>query len=257
MTDIQRVSHLLLDIEGTTCPVSFVAERLFPYAADRLEAFLLEKATEEPVQALLRDVLQAWQHDADPESQALWNRTGVSDGPVISGDSGRSIASTAAYLRLLIRQDRKLTALKDLQGLIWEEGYARGELIAPLFADVPPALRRWHGAGLVLGVYSSGSVWAQQLLYGHSSGGDLRDLFRHWFDTRHGMKQQAESYRCLARIMKTDPESVLFISDALAECEAAHSAGMVTLFSQRPDNPHRDPGPFEPISDYGQLSIQT
>ena len=267
------ISHLLLDIEGTTCPVSFVADTLFPYAATHLEAFLLEQSQDEVVSALITDVQQAWQQDEEPTARALrahfsgkgstgpdtgtaagtGTGTGTGTGADTSADS--SVAALAAYLRLLIEHDRKLTALKELQGLIWEAGYAEGALVAPLFDDVAPALQRWHAQGLALAVYSSGSVGAQQLLYGHCREGDLRHLFRHWFDTRTGPKQEAASYTAIAQAMGVTPAQVLFISDALAECTAAASSGMAVLFSDRPSNPYRDAGPFERISDYRHLQI--
>lgn len=230
------ITHLLLDIEGTTCPVSFVAEVLFPYARQALGPFLQRYGAEPEVAALLQEVEAAWRQDPNPEAQALGK----------TGDLG-------AYLEWLIDHDIKLTPLKDLQGRIWADGYGSGAITAPLFADVAEALRRWHGAGLQLAVYSSGSVPAQQLLYRHSNSGDLTGLFSHWFDTRVGAKQQPDSYRKIAEAMGVEPSGVLFISDALAELEAAHGAGMAVLLSDRPGNPNRDSGPFERISDYSQL----
>jgi len=230
------ITHLLLDIEGTTCPVNFVAEVLFPYARQALGPFLQRYGAEPEVAALLQEVEAAWRQDPNPEAQALGK----------TGDLG-------AYLEWLIDHDIKLTPLKDLQGRIWADGYGSGAITAPLFADVAEALRRWHGAGLQLAVYSSGSVPAQQLLYRHSNSGDLTGLFSHWFDTRVGAKQQPDSYRKIAEAMGVEPSGVLFISDALAELEAAHGAGMAVLLSDRPGNPNRDSGPFERISDYSQL----
>jgi enolase-phosphatase E1 len=230
------ITHLLLDIEGTTCPVSFVAEVLFPYARQSLGPYLQRHGAEPEVAALLQEVEAAWRQDPHPEAQTLLS----------TGDLG-------AYLEWLIDHDIKLTPLKDLQGRIWADGYGSGAITAPLFADVAEALRRWHGAGLQLAVYSSGSVPAQQLLYGHSNSGDLTGLFSHWFDTRVGAKQQPDSYRKIAEAMGVEPSGVLFISDALAELEAAHGAGMAVLLSDRPGNPNRDSGPFERISDYSQL----
>jgi enolase-phosphatase E1 len=230
------LTHLLLDIEGTTCPVSFVAEVLFPYARQALGPYLQRHGTEPAVAALLQEVEAAWRQDPHPEAQGL-----------------RTAGDLVAYLEWLIDHDIKLTPLKDLQGRIWADGYGSGAITAPLFADVAEALRRWHGTGLQLAVYSSGSVPAQQLLYRHSDSGDLSGLFDHWFDTRVGAKQQPESYRQIAEAMGVEPSGVLFISDALAELEAAHGAGMAVLLSDRPGNPNRDSGPFERISDYSQL----
>lgn len=236
------ITHVLLDIEGTTCPVSFVVGTLFPYASAQLEGFLRSHGAEPAVQELLAAVEQAWQSDPDPEAQALRQPGG---------------AAVVAYLQWLIRHDRKLTALKDLQGLIWAEGYRSGALQGPLFDDVAPALRRWHAAGVQLAVYSSGSVGAQQLIYGHSTAGDLRTVFNAWFDTRIGPKQDPQSYAAIAAQLGCKPKHVLFISDALAECEAAASSGLQVLYSDRPGNPERDSGPFEKINSFEALELKS
>ena len=146
---IEGISHVLLDIEGTTCPVSFVAGTLFPYAAEHLESFVESNRGEAAVADLLTAAEETWKQDNNQEAQQLLAEPG---------------ADVVVYLQLLIKQDRKLTELKDLQGLLWAEGYASGDLKGPLFNDVAPALRRWHQQGVVLAVYSSGSVDAQQLL---------------------------------------------------------------------------------------------
>jgi enolase-phosphatase E1 len=234
--------------------VSFVADTLFPYAAHRLSDFLRQRQDNEAVRQLVFEADQAWRTDTDPEATTL--RQQLVHSKQARAEAGIAEQGVAPYLQLLIRQDRKLTALKDLQGLIWQAGYASGDLVAPLFADVPGALERWHRAGVELAVYSSGSVPAQQLLYGHTQRGDLRQLFRHWFDTRTGPKQDSESYTTISESMGARPHQVLFISDALAECEAANAAGMAVLFSDRPGNPHREAGAFEKISDYSDLVIQ-
>lgn len=247
------ISHLLLDIEGTTCPVSFVADVLFPYARRHMAAYLRKQADDPEVAALVSALAQAWQSAAQVDAQALLDAQ--PKGLVAAAAAGELSPQAAAaavlpYLTWLISHDIKLTPLKDLQGRIWQSGYASGDLVAPLFPDVDTALHRWHQQGLVLAVYSSGSVPAQQLLYGHSTSGDLRPLFSHWFDTRIGAKHNTASYRAIASAMECPPSAVLFISDALAELEAAHKAGMACLFSDRDGNPNRDSGPFARISDY-------
>ena len=138
---------------------------------------------------------------------------------------------------------------------MWRDGYDRGDLRAPLYADVPAALQRWHARGVALAVYSSGSVGAQQLLYGHSDAGNLQPLFQHWFDTRIGAKQEPASYERITQELHCSSAAVLFVSDALAECEAADAAGMAVLFSDRDGNPQRDPGRFERISSFDQLLL--
>lgn len=240
------ITHVLLDIEGTTCPVSFVAQVLFPYASAQLGSYLQRHRDDPEVMELLVSVDEAWRNDDNADAQALWQRLRV------QGD-GPAEESQTAYLQQLIQRDVKLTALKDLQGRIWKHGYASGDITAPLFEDVPAALQRWSEAGFVLGVYSSGSVAAQQLLYGHCQAGDLTSLFSYWFDTKTGMKQTPESYASIATQMNVKPSDVLFISDAIAELKAASEAGMTVLFSDREGNPERDAGCFERISDYRRL----
>ena len=264
------ITHVLLDIEGTTCPVSFVAETLFPYARRQLGAYLAEHAQDPALQALVTDVLQLWHDDRSPGAQELLRGHEVEvaapdpsqaahelepsqTAPEKESRLRRRALAVQPYLEWLIDHDIKATPLKDLQGRIWQSGYGSGAIVAPLFDDVPEALQRWHRQGLVLAVYSSGSVPAQQLLYGHCQAGDLRPLFQHWFDTHTGPKQAAASYTAIAGAMGCRPEAVLFISDALAELEAAAAAGMSVLFSDRPGNPARDCGPFERIETYSVL----
>ncbi len=248
------ISHVLLDIEGTTCPVSFVADTLFPYAARLLETYLSAHAGEEAIQALLAELQLLWSEDPDPEAQRLLREAGVEP---TAGAANRGIKAQTIlpYLHWLIEADRKLTPLKDLQGRIWAEGYDRGELHGPLFTDVPPALRTWAGQGLVLAVYSSGSIQAQQLLYGHSNSGDLRFLFSHWFDTKTGAKQEAVSYTRICEGMEAPPDRVLFISDAIAELDAASAAGLKVIFSKRDGNPEQNPDSYPWISSLTAIQI--
>ena len=249
MPSFTGISHLLLDIEGTTCPVSFVAEVLFPYASQQLPAFLKHHAEDPLIQSLLNDVQHAWVHDQHPAAQSLLQQA--------AAQNWSQVEASTAYLQLLISVDRKLAALKDLQGLIWRDGYGAGELVAPLYPDVPAALQRWHRQGIVLGVYSSGSAEAQRLLYSHCLSGDLTPLFSHWFDTRIGSKNRSESYQQIARTMQARPSTILFVSDNLAECEAAAGARLQVLFSSRPGNPQQNPGPFPAISSYEELTLLT
>ena len=137
-----------------------------------------------------------------------------------------------------IDQDRKHTALKALQGLVWEAGYADGDFTAPLYPDVAPALRDWHVAGHRLAVYSSGSVPAQKLLFAHTDSGDLTALFAAYFDTEVGGKREAGSYRAIGERLGSDAGDILFLSDVVEELDAAREAGMRTvLLDRREDYP--------------------
>lgn len=240
------ISHILLDIEGTTCPFNFVKDTLFPYAADQLDSFLDKEADNPNVQQLLQSVEQAWGEESDDDARRLLGSARVEG-------NGSTAEHLRPYLKWLIHKDKKLTPLKDLQGLIWERGYQDGDLCAPLFEDVPPALRRWKLIGIELGVYSSGSVKAQQLLYSHTTAGNLQPLFSAWFDTRIGAKQQADSYSAIANQLEVSPEHILFISDVIEELHAANAAGMQTLLSDRPGNPCHEAGTYPVIQSFANV----
>jgi len=233
-----NIQHVLLDIEGTTCPVNFVSDTLFPYANNHLLPFLEQHRFETPIRTLIAEIQAAWKDPSSPEAQALARSIQKNRDFAASSDQAELTPEDAClYLQWLIQQDRKLTPLKDLQGMIWEEGYQHGQLVAPLFSDVPSALKRWHREGLTLSVYSSGSIQAQKLLYSYSNVGDLSHLLSNWFDTRTGPKNEAASYRSIAQQLRTQPEQIAFISDSPSELRAAHSAGIDAFFSRRPGNP--------------------
>jgi enolase-phosphatase E1 len=188
-----------MDIEGTTTPISFVRDTLFPYARSRLPDFVHTHANRTDVRAALAEV-----HRLAPDQPVLDTLLGWMD------------------------RDEKVTPLKALQGLIWNEGYESGQLVGRLYADVPPALRGWHASGIRLYVYSSGSEAAQRLIFGHSDAGNLANLFRGFFDTRVGGKREQSSYRGIASGMDLPCGEFLFLSDMEPELDAAQAAGMTT-----------------------------
>jgi len=218
---------IVLDIEGTTTPVAFVYDTLFPYARNQLRRYLEVHGDSPACRSVLARL--RLEHDADARDATgvpLWNDT-----PVAARDD-----SIVRYVAWLMDRDRKSKALKDLQGRIWEEGYATGELVGQVFDDVAPALRRWHQQGIAVGIFSSGSVLAQKLLFRHSSAGDLTQLLRWHFDTSVGAKTDTESYQRIASTLGAPSSSILFVSDAVQELDAAHTAGVRTVLCLRPGN---------------------
>ena len=212
-----QVRVILLDIEGTTTPVDFVTKTLFPYASRKLELFLREHFRDVEIAVLLKDLYAQWQIDQQQQLQP----------PPWKDDLGESIVqSAAAYGQWLIARDSKCTPLKTLQGKIWQEGYARGELCGEVYPDVPKALARWRAQQRKICVYSSGSELAQRLLFSTVPSGDLTPYIAGFFDTRVGAKGESGSYRKIAASLGHQPAEFLFISDALKEVEAAQSAGM-------------------------------
>jgi len=227
------VGAVLLDIEGTTTPLSFVRDVLFPYARARLEAACARAATDPRVARALATLRREHAHE--------------------TGGDAPAFGTGAPYAAWLMEQDRKSTGLKELQGLIWEAGYVDGTLSASLFADVPAALASWRRAGVRLGVFSSGSVHAQRLLFAHTDHGDLTGCFELWADTTTGPKREAASYAAVAARFGLEPERILFLSDVVAELDAARAAGLATALLTRPGNPPVDPGPHAVHRDFATL----
>jgi enolase-phosphatase E1 len=192
---------ILTDIEGTTSSIAFVAETLFPYARARLPAFVA----------------------AHPAASA----------PILAEVAATEPGDPVTTLLRWIEEDRKATPLKTLQGMIWEAGYREGAFTGHIYPDAAAALRRWHGAGIRLYVFSSGSVAAQKLLFGHSDAGDLMPLFSGYFDTVTGPKREAQSYRAIAAAIGLEPGDILFLSDTSQEIAAAREAGMQALLIDR------------------------
>jgi len=195
------IKAILTDIEGTTAPVSFVAEVLFPFAAERLDAFVRGHLKDRAVSEALGETAEL---------------------------EGRKLSLDEAIETLLgwIKADRKATPLKTLQGKIWREGYESGAIRSPVYRDAVTALKAWKERGFRLDVYSSGSVEAQILLYKHTDAGDLTPLFSANFDTRIGAKVEAASYTAIASEIGIAPEEILFLSDLPREVDAALKAGL-------------------------------
>ncbi len=238
------VTHLLLDIEGTTSSVDFVYKTLFPFAAERVEKFLQEHAGDSEVAAVIEELRREHAVDA-VKHPAL--------GPWLRANKDEEIASAAKYVRHLIALDRKLTPLKTMQGMVWEEGFRGGELKGHVYEDVPRALAKWKSEGKRIAIFSSGSVLAQKLLFGHSIAGDLTEYIDDYFDTTTGSKRETASYVAIAKSLGTAPNEVLFFSDVTAELDAARSAGMNTRLVVRPgaarpiDAPHANVGSFDDV----------
>ena len=226
------IPGILLDIEGTTTPISFVHEVLFSYARSHVRNFLAEHFDSAEV---LTDIANLRQ------DHAIDLMHGLKPPPLVAAARDAQIDSLVAYVNWLMDRDRKSTGLKSLQGKIWKEGYLAGALKAQVFADVPPAFERWRRAGLSINIFSSGSSLAQVLLFAHTEVGDLSDFIDNYFDTTVGSKQDLTSYRWIAEVLRLRASEVLFVSDVIAELDAADAAGMHALLCVRPGN---QPQPF-------------
>lgn len=221
------VRAILLDIEGTTTPIAFVHETLFPFARRHLADFL-QAERDTPALHELAQRLAA--------ERAAEARRGEQPPPWRTDSPDAQLASLAAYVGWLMDRDRKSPGLKELQGLIWERGYQAGTLRGEVFADVAPAMRRWRAAGLDIAIYSSGSELAQRRLFESTASGDLTPLIAAFFDTRVGPKTSEDSYAHIAAALRLAPAEVLFVSDVAAELQAARAAGFQVVLSVRPGN---------------------
>lgn len=201
---------ILTDIEGTTSSISFVHEVLFPYSAKHMAEFVREGASDN------MDIREQLDAVADTSGVARENVDGLIE-----------------VLDAWIREDRKETPLKALQGMLWEQGYQQGAFQGHIYDDAAEYLQRWHDRGLRLFVYSSGSVKAQKLIFGFSEAGDLTPFFSGYFDTRIGGKKESASYNNIVNELGVEPRTVLFLSDVEAELKAAEDAGMRTVWLVR------------------------
>jgi enolase-phosphatase E1 len=219
------VRVVLLDIEGTTTPLEFVYGALFPFARERLPAYLKTAGSLDPeIAAAVAELHKEHAGDAaNGQNVPAWI-----DEPVDA-----KLQSAVAYARWLMDRDRKSRPLKLLQGKIWEEGYRGGMLRGDVYPDVPGALRRWIAGGVGVGIYSSGSVLAQRLLFAHSTAGDLTPFVQWHFDTSVGSKMESASYQRIAQAIQATPAGILFMSDVARELDAAQAAGLQTMLCVR------------------------
>jgi enolase-phosphatase E1 len=221
---------ILLDVEGTTTPISFVYGTLFPFVRSHLHAFLQQT----------RPDLHALQTEHAEDLKAGRNPPNWSGGP-------------AEYVIWLMDQDRKSTGLKELQGVIWQDGYESGKLRGQVFPDVPVALKRWSTAGMDIRIFSSGSILAQRLLFSSTNAGDLTFFLKGHFDTTTGPKTEPDSYRRIAEDFHLAPALITFVSDVVRELNAARAAGMQTILCIRPGNAEQEPNGHRAIRTFDEI----
>jgi enolase-phosphatase E1 len=234
------VRGVVLDIEGTTTPISFVYDVLFPYARTHLRSFLESRSTSGLLVEVDRQLRE--EHAADVAR-------GDAPPPLPADVSSGNAVDLEPYALWLMDRDRKSPGLKLLQGLIWQRGFADGTLRGEIFPDVAPALDRWRSRAIDVAIYSSGSVLAQRLIFGHTPSGDLTPRISQFFDATIGPKRSADSYRHIASELNLPPNELLFLSDVHAELLAARAAGFKTMLCVRPGNP-------EPARE-GEVAVET
>ncbi len=207
------ISYILTDIEGTTTPITFVHDVLFPFAYKRLPEFVKSFKNNPDVEKSLKETIET-----------------------VAQEEHKTISENEAIETLLswIKSDRKHPALKALQGHIWQEGYESGAYTSDIYPDVLPNIKLWTKKGQKVGIYSSGSVQAQKLLFGHTPDGNMNPLLSDYFDTAVGGKKEVQSYKNIATQLKIEPENIVFLSDIEDELVAAKKAGMQTVQLVRP-----------------------
>jgi enolase-phosphatase E1 len=220
-----RPRAVLLDVEGTTTPVSFVYDVLFPYARRHLRAYVATQLGSIEMDDAATMLADEWSGDDSRGEPVPPRRPTATDAD-----------SICDYLSLLMDRDRKSPGLKRIQGKIWEQGYLNGELRGQVFPDVPRAFTEWSAAGVAIAIYSSGSTLAQRLLFSHSTAGDLTPSIGHYFDTAVGAKRSPDSYARIVAALDRSPGELTFISDVDAELEAARDAGVGVVMCVREGN---------------------
>jgi enolase-phosphatase E1 len=229
------IKAIITDIEGTTSSISFVKDVLFPYAAAKLPDYVRANRTQPAVQEQLRATAKE------------------------AGLAASDIEALIAQLLQWIRDDKKITPLKALQGMIWQYGYEQGAYKAHVYPDAIARLRAWHAQGLKLFVYSSGSIFAQKLFFKYSDAGDLTPLFSNYFDTTTGPKPETSSYQKIAVAIGLPANELMFLSDIGAELDAAREAGFKTVWLVRekdsPHHPNELITPHQVVTGFDQIKL--
>jgi enolase-phosphatase E1 len=226
------IKVVLTDIEGTTTPISFVKDVLFPYSYEKIEEFVKNNLQNPQVQKIIEDVKKE------------------------INKSDASLEEVIENLKNWIVEDKKITPLKELQGLIWEEGYKSGKLQGFVYPDAYNKLKEWFDSGIKIFIYSSGSVKAQKLLFSNTNYGDLNYLFSGYFDTNIGNKKDKQSYVKIAKEIGFSPSEILFLSDNPDEIIAAASAGYNVIRLVRPlDAEYIDNFPYKQVESFDEIEI--
>lgn len=213
------VRAILMDIEGTSVPIHFVHKDMFQYARDHIDGFLKRKLYSYEIKGLLMDILKEF------------NRVHSSN--VNNEYNENNLEYLSGIVKTMIDEDSKFGALKELEGLIWKEGFEDGTLICNLYPEVKESIMRWKSSGLLVFIYSSGSVLSQELLFSHTSDGNISKMLDGYFDTKVGNKKEKDSYMKIANKIGENPKNILFLSDSEDEIAAAKSAGMLCYLVKR------------------------
>ena len=223
--------YILMDIEGTTSSISFVKDVLFPYFLLNIDD--INKLSN------IKEVKYAF-------GQVL---------RIVKREENRDITTSEEVILELKKwcgQDLKITPLKTLQGILWEKGYQNGELIGHVYDDVPVMLENWNLLGKKMGIFSSGSVNAQKLLFSHSVKGNLSTYFSNYFDTNIGSKRDSDTYSLITKQLALPSNRILFLSDVIEELAAADMAGMKTIQITREGNLQSWP---QSVSDFSEIIL--
>ena len=240
------VRAVLLDIEGTTTPISFVTEVLFPYVRREVRDYLTKRWEEDEVQNDIEALRQ--QSIADQQDDSI-NVSLIAE----NGSKEDIIESVAKNVEEQMDLDRKITPLKQLQGHMWKFGYQSGELKGVVYDDVVEAFKKWNEKQIPIYIYSSGSIAAQKLLFGNSTHGDLLPFISGHFDTTSGLKVESTSYKRICGDIKLTPQEVLFVTDSLKELQAATRENLQLRLSIRPGNAPVEDTSFESIRSFDEL----
>lgn len=204
----------LFDIEGTTTDINFVHKVLFPYSREKISSFLNEHFDDSQLINIL-----------DQAKKTIFEE----------GEKDFSLEIAINYFLKWIDEDRKHSALKELQGLIWEFGYKNQDFKGHLYPDVLPFFKKIKNSNNKIGIYSSGSVWAQKLLFAHSVEGDLTPFISYFFDTKVGLKRDENSYKNILEATNYEAQNIFFFSDIKEELESANKLGINSIQLERYD----------------------
>lgn len=214
---------ILFDIGGTITSISFVKDKLFGYVRENVRNYLNQKFDEEVVQSDIKDLLE--------ESKEVKNNFDLK-----TINKSEVIRQVEEIVIRLMDGDKKFSSLQKLQGHMFEDAFQSKSVTTEFFPDVLKSIRRLKDLNKRVCIYSSGSVFAQKLLFSHTSEGDITHLITSFYDTTTGSKVETDSYKNICSSEKVEPGEVLFLTDMMNEAVPARIAGCGVVVVLREGN---------------------
>ncbi|XP_013397492.2 enolase-phosphatase E1 [Lingula anatina] len=245
---LENVKVLLLDVEGTTSPISFMKNEVNQYVTENIQEYLTKNWESEELQNVITSLREQAQQDKEAGTE------GVVEVKAADDPQEEVIASITENLKWQMSQEKATTAACQLQSQILREAFKMEKMKGKLFDDVVPALKEVATDSRQVYLFSTTSMDVQKLLFTYSAQGDNSKCLSGFFDSKVGAKTEMESYKNIINDIGVKPEETLYVTDMPAEAQAAGKAGIGVFLLNRPENPALSQ---DDLKDYNVISSLT